>query len=934
MTAQRWPLKVEAAMGADLTASPATWAWTDITTYVRQGQIAIRRGGGDPASVLQPCEIAFTLRDDAGRFAVGNAMGPYWPLWRLGTPVRVSAFVNGSYQVRGTAYVSSLERDWPVLKEAVSNLGVTARGLLWRLQQSRTTSSPLYAAIRNATTAPLAWWPLEDLGQSTQYASGLHGGKALTLQLRTTDAERPSPGAVTPPTGASAMPSFSGGGSLRADITGTSTTAWTIEITAYFGDAEPEEGTYSPASIGLIETFNVGATDSDFHRWSLSISPHQSTALAGGITLIYFDQVTASGSIAINETLDAHGLKLWDKGTHHFTFSMADSAGSTAYRLLVDGVLIGSGTVARAMYAVGPVVLNGAPWRGPAYTFGIGHLAFYDGSALDLVDHATAAGGYAGETAATRLTRLAAQNAIPVTIETSGGGASALGPQRSGLTFLEHLRELRDSELAEVYEARDGSLYFRPRHRRYNRTISLTADYDQAQVARGFAPTYDDLGAVNVATATRPDGSSAQHLASVVDPDSADYDPAAPVYADQISANVADDADLLGHAQWRVHLGWDQDRPERTPAERIPTITLDFNRSPSLLTTWLTCDIGSRIQIANPPLQLGMPSPQVSDQHIVGYVEAITPYFWKVEANVTPAQPWGVWELDSGGSTLVAAVTSSATSLKLATSSGPPWSTTRVPYNIQIDGEGMTVTAMATATPAFIAAGTLASGNNASVTPGLPAGMTPDTGQLMLCFAAIRNSGTGTVDLPAGWTSMVVFGNMRLFSKYYVTGDTAPTVTFSGGVANADTQARIFGFSGLSMHPDSAAVQLNGSTQNIAYPMLDVRRTNNVMIVAGWKQDDWASVATVSGFTADTDSPTITGDDQGIALQHRIDTTPTDLASGSLVVTGGLSAISRSIVVALRPLQTATVTRSVNGVVKAQTAGQAVHAWQIGVLAL
>jgi hypothetical protein len=291
---------------------------------------------------------------------------------------------------------------------------------------------------------------------------------------------------------------------------------------------------------------------------------------------------------------------------------------------------------------------------------------------------------------------------------------------------------------------------------------------------------------------------------------------------------------------------------------------------------------------------------------------------------------------------LVAAIDSDDTSLKIATSTGPEWSTTAEPYHILIDGEAMTVTAMSTDTPAFIAAGTVAHANNASVTPGLPAGMTPDVGQLIIGWAAIRNSGTGSPNLPAGYSQIGASGNVLAFAKYYVTGDAAPTISFTGGVANADTSARLFGFSGLSRNLDdgrykatnpSPQAQLNGSAQNVAYPALSVRRDGGVVLYLFWKQDDATGYATVADAEI-LDNSTTTGDDQSIAADYDIYTTATDVAAGSVTVTGGASAISRAIVLALRPLQTATVTRSVNGVSKSIAADKAVHGWRMGVLAL
>lgn len=63
---------------------------------------------------------------------------------------------------------------------------------------------------------------------------------------------------------------------------------------------------------------------------------------------------------------------------------------------------------------------------------------------------------------------------------------------------------------------------------------------------------------------------------------------------------------------------------------------------------------------------------------------------------------------------------------------------------------GETTVNVDTATPAFIANGAVSHIDNAPVTPGLPAGITPDVGQLLLLTAVIRNSGVGTPDTPAG----------------------------------------------------------------------------------------------------------------------------------------------------------------------------------------
>jgi hypothetical protein len=298
---------------------------------------------------------------------------------------------------------------------------------------------------------------------------------------------------------------------------------------------------------------------------------------------------------------------------------------------------------------------------------------------------------------------------------------------------------------------------------------------------------------------------------------------------------------------------------------------------------------------------------------------------------------------------LLAVCDDNDTSLLIGTSEGQAWHTgspLEKPYYVHINGDAMKVTSMANATPAFIAAGVVAHGNNASVVPGLPAGMTPDIAQLMLLIATIRNQGTGFPNAPSGWSRLAVGTaadlNVQVFSRFYVTGDSAPTVTFTNGVANADTSARIVGFSGLSAFLDDGTAQANSSAQNIALPNMPVRtnnystgvrRTNNVMFAYGWKQDD-GTATPPAGFTEATDDNTTTGDDQAMTLAYRIDTAATAVSGASFTMTGGASALSIGIVFALRPIQTMTVVRDINGSAASHIPGDPVRAWRMGLNAL
>lgn len=210
----------------------------------------------------------------------------------------------------------------------------------------------------------------------------------------------------------------------------------------------------------------------------------------------------------------------------------------------------------------------------------------------------------------------------------------------------------------------------------------------------------------------------------------------------------------------------------------------------------------------------------------------------------------------------------------------------------------------------FVAAGTSATANNASVTPGLPAGAT--TGDVLLLATSIRNSGAGTPNTPSGYTLLANMSNFALFGKVHSGSESAPAVTFAGGVANADTLARMCAVRNIDLLPAAVQTQLNGSGQNIDRPALTVPRDKMFLLLAMWKQDDWTSLtAGPAGFVAIGDSISTAGDDAAQAWSYLVQTTKANLAISTSTVTGGASAISRSAALAFgptTPTQTGSVT--------------------------
>jgi hypothetical protein len=209
-------------------------------------------------------------------------------------------------------------------------------------------------------------------------------------------------------------------------------------------------------------------------------------------------------------------------------------------------------------------------------------------------------------------------------------------------------------------------------------------------------------------------------------------------------------------------------------------------------------------------------------------------------------------------------------------------------------------------TASYVGVGTVVSAVNASLSPS--AG--PITvGDLALIVVSIRNSGAGTPDRPGGWLTLVDQSNLRVFGRFWQTGDTAPTITFTGGVALADTQAALISFRGIGkdqLTGAAVAALLNGSAQNINYGPLDVPGAGRAVIVVGWKQAISTAVSTPAGFSTSFYNNAAAGSGATLACRYQIQTTEADIAGSALTITGGAAAISRSIVIALRAAATLT----------------------------
>lgn len=898
-------------------------AWVDVTrlddvTYV-MGPVTITRGRNRAGERMAPMQISFRMRDDNATLDGENPASPYWRKIAQGTPVRVSV----DFDVRGTGEIASIDQV-PGDTPTVSYVDIVVAGALRRLDMPqrplRSAAYASFSAAENDATR-IFYAPLEEEANATTFE---------VFQGRGTVSDTPETtlGGDTDSRSSARLVNIGSGGSIDCYPPFYSSLEHKVCMLWKFPSSGLDDGNV-PVRLHL-----AGGDIDRIHLlfntpWAMRLQ-----ALRG------FSVVSATGPVDWTGYIDNN--QEWFLGIE-LTQNGADV--DTLVGIIREDGTFGIPTGTLSGVTMGRITqIHIEPE--PSGTVGHVILGNDTGAFGNYISHvsntANGANGYTSEFADTRMLRLlnAADFAFGVRQATLADAAE-MGPQEpSQLGDL--IYECVDADDGILLENRlfETTLEYVTRNALYNQPPRASLSWEK--LTAPFKPTTNDTDLFNDFSVTRPGGTTGRyaipdgdyyHRTTEQPPDGVGSRPG------EKSLNIWPDSQVDNHAAWRAHeFSWREKRFDQVTVELAhPDITADERADIRSL------DSGYVLAVDTTGAPAFVPYDELR-LLVQGYTETITRFTHTLTFNTTPADVFEVTQVDAEGSYLAQPIDDDDTTFKIAPPSlGPAWSSevTDLPYNIQIAGQPMKVTAVSEAVTGFISAGTVATGNNASLNPALPVGPIADSGDSHWLWATIRNSGTGTVDDIAGWTTIVDFGNTKLMARHYVAGDTAPTVTFTGGVANATTMAQIYAFSNVSLQLASGTkgtpaghTVLNSSAQNIAYPAVTVNDRDEacVNMIFAWKQDDWTGVAPPSGFTEMGDSSTTTGDDAGIAAYYDLSGASAD--AGSLTVTGGASAISRAVVISVRPLQSITVTRGIASTPTGILAGGEVHAWRPGVNAL
>jgi hypothetical protein len=639
--------------------------WTDITADVYQRDpIRVRVGRSSEGTRAEASRCNLTINNRSGDYSPRNPNGAHYGKLGRNTPLRVTV---GASDVRFIGEVASWPQKWDT-GEADVWVPIEAAGPTRRLGQGASAlKSTLYRGLTSLTVnAPVAYWPFEDGGDATEFASGLPGGEAATGAGAATLATFTGFKASAP------LPELNGAqvGCNVAEYTHTG------EHQTRFLLAVPAGGVAAETSVVRIYTATGAAA-----WWELRVKTD------GALILRAMDSEGAElfnggpMGFAVNGKLLRVSVELEDAGA-----SVTDWNVLTLEAGQPTGLSLSGSTAAGVLGAVRRVGVNSEAGLGAT---AFGHLSVQD-TITSLYDLHEELNAYTGETAGDRISRLLSEEGIP-------SESTAMGPQLPK-TLLDLLGEAADADLGILYDpAYTPGLAYRTRGWLYAQDSALELDYATNDLS-SIEPVDDDQATRNDITVTRDGGGSARAeltegpLSVAAPPDGVGR------YDEEVTISVERDEDLPGQASWRLHLGTVDEA--RYPTIGIDLATASFTADEALSDDARLLDIGSKVTVANPPAWL---PPETITQLVQGVTETLSAHQWRFDLNLVPASPYDVGEYDAATgpgearyssdlSTLAEDLDTTEQAIEVATVDGPLWSDADQPFGIWVGGERMTVT--------------------------------------------------------------------------------------------------------------------------------------------------------------------------------------------------------------------------------------------------
>jgi len=578
---------------------------------------------------------------------------------------------------------------WPPARDlsgADRTVTIAPAGIMRRLGAG---NRPLDSALRSYLIGanPLDCWPLTDGAQAQWGSSLLEFGQRMVPQDASAPLLRWGKGEI----GDWVEPVVA----IAAESTGSIRTTLPRAASAESGWAVDWYQAGDGVDIRMtISDWGAGTETQPRNEWLI-------LSASGGTTigLYRISRAGEESSVQLVAILDP--VRLYDGVPHGVRFATVASGSTISWQVLVDGVLVGSGTQSATGRPVQSIELAWDPTGGNTSTtdLSVGYMTYWGASGPTAAAVDRAYRGFSGEAAGVRMLRLSQEHGVPASVAGEETEQTRLGIQRPD-RYLDTLGTISATDLGYLFERRDErELVYRARTTLYNQTPVLTLDFSAGVIAEPFRPTDDDKNTVNDVTVTRDGGASSSSVLasgrmSVLDPPAG-----VGRYDATYTLPLETDAQTGEHAQWRMYLG-------TVDSLRYTRITLNLAnpRVHALIDGIYRVDVGDLIRLTNLPAEYG---PDPVDLIVRGYTEEIGADRWTITLNCGPGAPWQVGVVDdpvlaradTDGSQLAAAVTSSAAALPITVTAGPDWITTATypaefPFDVALGGEVATCTAI------------------------------------------------------------------------------------------------------------------------------------------------------------------------------------------------------------------------------------------------
>lgn len=580
---------------------------------------------------------------------------------------------------------------WPPTRDLSGNDTTTAiapTGVTRRMDAgNKPQDSALLRYIK--LNDPVECWPMTDGPASTSFKS-LTGGQDMRQEIIIgTDTAVEKQGGVLaewvePVLAAKANTTALVRGRVPR-TTGTDA-AWSFDVFLSGG---------GPLSVGTFNFLDRGAASDADNRITIQLIM---TGSLDRISVLRVSEGETSSSTTLLANVDDVGI--YNDDPHHVRIAVDPGATDTDWELFVDGTSRSSGTISSIVVkSLSTAQLAWGFASGDGMTDrAFGYFTYWDGTGPSASEMYDAYTGFQGETSGERIERLASESGYTATTAGATAFQEPVGIQ-GRKKLLELLNEANLTGFGYLLDSRDRlELLHRSHSSLWNQAPALTLDFSAGLISAPFRPDDGDKLTENDVSVSREFGSvAARAVLESGELSVQDFPDGVGRYDNAYEYSLYTDDQAGDTAYMRLHLG-------TYNGVRYPRITLDLanERVFQMIGDILRTDVGDLLRLVNVPEDHG---PDDVDVIVHGYTEEAGPDRWRITFNCVPAGPWAAFvagrdlydRADTGGSALDAALSSSATSVSVATTSGSAvWVDStgyaaEFPFDVRIGGSGSEV---------------------------------------------------------------------------------------------------------------------------------------------------------------------------------------------------------------------------------------------------